>query len=264
VIYRVIKYVNSPTDRTADTIKVMFSEKIFNPNGTSFFITNPPPQTFIAWWAATGTDLADSLLEGIPSFIRVVDDSVLYFAMSNGKYITSNNWMNIRASSRFLRDGIGNYPADNNRRVRLEVETILIINTFPNPSGVTIRRIPSDSIHIENVLPGGKSVVKQWVTSDRAGTVISLGGIQKPLTGEPVNLILKIYDVVGNLVTWTDDPNIFKQDQAPMEVNLYWNGMNKMGMGVAPGVYRATIFINYPPQSEIKDIKTMTTVGITN
>jgi hypothetical protein len=33
-------------------------------------------------------------------------------------------------------------------------------------------------------------------------------------------------------------------------------------MKVAPGVYRAVVYVDYPPLSNIRDIKTISTVGI--
>jgi fibro-slime domain-containing protein len=141
----------------------------------------------------------------------------------------------------------------------------MIINTFPNPSGVTLKRITTDSIVIENVVPDGRSVVKNWVTTDRAGTVISLGGIQRPdpsRTTEPVKLTLKIYDVVGNSVTWTRTDDLFKSGTTPKEINLYWNGINKKRMKVAPGVYRAAVYVDYPPASKMQDIKSIKKIGI--
>jgi fibro-slime domain-containing protein len=141
----------------------------------------------------------------------------------------------------------------------------MVINSFPNPSEATLKRISTDSIVIENVVPGGRSTVKNWVIADGAGIVISLGGIARPdpsITTEPVKLTLKVYDVVGNSVTWTNEPDLFKQGQTPMEVNLYWNGMNKKGMKVAPGVYRAIVYVDYPSSSKIRDIRSVRKIGI--
>jgi fibro-slime domain-containing protein len=265
VIARIIKKINSANDRTKDTVKVWFSEKIYNQTGGTFPLTNIPVETFIAWWGFTGTALADSLISGITVFVKNSGDTLLVFSMSNSKNLTSENWINIRASSALIRDARGNLPADNNRRVQVQIQTILVINAFPNPSGVTVKRIPNDSIVIENVVPGGRSVVKDWVTADRAGTVISLGGIARPDTArtrKPVTLTMKIYDAVGNSVTWTRTEDLFKSGSTPSEVNLYWNGINKRGMKVAPGIYRASVYVNYPPAAKIQDIKSVKIIGI--
>ncbi|MBN2035483.1 MAG: fibro-slime domain-containing protein [Chitinispirillaceae bacterium] len=270
VIYRIIKYIRVAGDRSRDTVLVLFSEKIQNQTGGRFYISNPPIETFITWWGAAGDTLADSLLAGISSFTRIAADSIIYFAMSNAKNLTSDNWMNIRAGSRYLRDPCGNFPEPVNRRVRVEVVPILNINTFPNPSGVTRKRIPSDAIHIEKVPVNGKSEVKKWVLDDKAGTVISLVGLLVPPvrpdnSRDPVTLQLKIYDVVGNSVTWTTYHDIFNMgpdQKAPSEINLYWNGINKNGMRVAPGVYRAVLYIDYSTASKIKDIRTVKKIGI--
>jgi fibro-slime domain-containing protein len=270
VIYKVTKYVASASDRARDTVWVQLSEKSYNQTGGTFFITNQPVQTFITWWGASGNALADSLIAGIPNFTRVVADSVLVFSMSNRRNLTFDNWMNIRAASGFLRDRRGNFPDTVNRRVRVDIIPALEINTFPNPSRVTLRRVQGDSILVELVQPNQKSRVKEWVLSDKAGTVISLNGLVVPPVRpdharDQVKLTLKIYDVAGNSVTWLSTDDLFKtgpDQQAPSEINLYWNGMNKKGMRSAPGVYRAVMYVDYPAESAIRDIRTIRKIGI--
>jgi hypothetical protein len=270
VIYKIIKYMGSASDRAKDTVRVLLSEKGYNLSGGTFFLTNQPLQTFITWWGGSGGALADSLIAGIPSFTNVVADSILVFTMSNRRNLTSDNWMNIRAASRLLRDNAGNFPDTVNKRVRVDVIPAFAINTFPNPSSVTVRRVQGDSILVELVRPNQKSDVKKWVVTDKAGTVISLNGLVVPPlrpdnSREPVKLRLKVYDVVGNSVTWLSTDDLFKtgpDQQTPSEINLYWNGLNKKGMRSAPGIYRAVIYIDYPSGSTIKDIRTCVKIGL--
>jgi hypothetical protein len=74
---------------------------------------------------------------------------------------------------------------------------------------------------------------------------------------------MKVYDVAGNSVTWAKDEDLFSTSTLPgTSVFLFWNGFNQQKMKVAPGVYRAVVYVDYPPLSNIRDIKTISTVGI--
>jgi hypothetical protein len=120
VIYRAIKTISNAKDRSKDSVKVMFSERIQGPNGATFAITNQPPNTFAVWWGNT-TVSADTLLSGIANFTCIVNDSILYFRMSNRKDLSAQNWMNIETSSIVIRDKLGNTPASNNRKVPVQI-----------------------------------------------------------------------------------------------------------------------------------------------
>jgi hypothetical protein len=123
VIYRAIKVVTDLDNRANDTLKMMFSEEIRGATGAPFAITNPPPNTFAVWWGNTGVS-ADSMLNGISNFNRIVHDSIIHFIMTNKKKITSENWMNIETSSIIIRDKNGNAPVSNNRKVPVEVQSV--------------------------------------------------------------------------------------------------------------------------------------------
>jgi hypothetical protein len=265
VIYRVIKVVTDANNRSTDSVKVMFSEKIIGPAGTAFAITNQPPNTFAVWWGNT-TVSADTLLDGITTFISVVNDSILYFMMKNNKDLGARNWVNIETASVVLSDYIGNTPAANNRKVPVELQSISIIKIFPNPAVATkIQVINGQDITVEVVKPGDKSRAKEIVLEQkRGGSIISIEGITvpPPNTGK-VTLTMKIYDVAGNSVTWIKNEDLFSTSSIPgTSVYLYWNGFNQQKMKVAPGVYRAVVYVDYPPLSNIKDLKTISTVGI--
>jgi fibro-slime domain-containing protein len=269
VLYRVIRYAGSASDPSKDTVRVFLSEKGYNPSRGTMYLSNQPVESFITWWGESGNALADSLLAGIPSFTAIRNDSILVFSMFNRRILTAENWMNIRAVSRYLCDKAGNFPDTQNRRVRVEVVPAFDISTFPNPSGVTLKRVRESSILVEIVRPGQKSEVENWVKTDKAGTIISLKGLIAPPprpdnSSEPVRLRLKIYDVAGNSVTWLSIDDLFKVKdlQAPSAINLYWNGLNKKGMRSAPGVYRAVIYIDYPALSGINDISASLKIGL--
>jgi len=267
VIYRVIKVITDANNRASDSVKIMFSEKIQGPNKTAFAITNQPPNTFWVWWGNTSVS-ADSLLNGIANFTGV-GDSVLYFTMSNRKDLTAQNWMNIETSSIVICDRLGNTPKANNRKVPVEIQTISIIKTFPNPavaSKITINGTLVDNVFVEIVKPGEKSAVERKVGTDGKGSVISIAGInipKDPEVAKRVTLTMKIYDVAGNSVTWIPRKQLFTGTELPgTSVFLLWDGFNNAGMKSAPGVYRAVLYVDYPAQSDIKDIKLITTLGI--
>jgi hypothetical protein len=265
VIYRAIKVVTDATNHFKDSVKVIFSEKVKALTGTTFAITNQPQSTFGVWWGTTTTP-ADSLLDGINNFTKIVFDSVFYFMMSNNKDLGAQNWVNIKTSPVLLRDNVGNTPGSNNRKVPVEIQSISIIKTFPNPAIATkVQIINGQDLTIEIVKPGEKSRAKQIVLEEkRGGSIISIEGIiiPPPNTGN-VRLTMKIYDVVGNSVIWTGTEDLFSVSSIPgTSIFLYWNGFNQQKMKVAPGVYRAVVYVDYPPLSNIKDLKTISTVGI--
>jgi hypothetical protein len=266
VIYRAIKVITDANIRSKDSVKVIFSEKIKGNNLATFNITmNQPPNTFSVWWGNT-TVSADSLLVGINAFNKIKNDDSLYFMMSNNKDLTARNWMNIKTASILIRDNIGNTPQSNNRKVPVELQTISIIKTFPNPAVATKIQINNgEDVTIEVVKPGEKSRAKEIVLERRqGGSIISIEGITipPPNTGN-VTLTIKIYDVAGNSVIWAKNDNLFSTSNIPgTSVFLYWDGFNSQKMKVAPGVYRAVVYVDYPQLSNIKDIRSISTIGI--
>ena len=46
-----------------------------------------------------------------------------------------------------------------------------------------------------------------------------------------------------------------------VDFNIYWRGLNSAGLPVAPGVYRAVIYIDYASPSHV-DTRPSTNVGI--
>jgi hypothetical protein len=260
VIYRVIKVVTDLENRANDTFKVMFSEKISSANNSTFAITTPPPNTFAVWWGNT-TVSADTLLNGINNFISIVNDSILYFIMNNNKDLTAQNWMNIETSSIVIRDNIGNTPASNNRKVPVELQTILIIKIYPNPAVTVATEIQithDENISIEVVKPGDKSMAKQIVLEEkRGGMIIAFEGINiPPLSTGKVLLMMEVYDASSSShVIWARNEDLFKTSNIPgTSVYLYWNGFNQNGMKVVPGIYYVSVYIDYSPASGIRDI----------
>jgi hypothetical protein len=276
VIHRAIKVLTNANDRTTDTVKILFSEKVRNPNGAAFALTTPPTNVMAVWLGNTSTS-ADNLLANIAAFDRVTD-SIFYFRMTNGADLNANHWVNIEYNPIILRDAsVGNAPAANNRKVQVEIQTVSIIKNFPNPAIATKVIFPNTNpsiINIDNksntvveiVKPGDESIVKKTVLRDKKGSIISIEGIvipPDPNVAKEVTLTMKIYDVAGNSVTWIPATKIFNNEVKPgTSVYLFWNGFNNAGMRVAPGVYRAVLYVDYPSISNIKDIRSISMLGI--
>jgi hypothetical protein len=266
VIWRVVKYSVSE-DRTQDTVKVFMSEKVKAADGSAFTIANQPLQTFNVW-DSSGTVRLDTMLAGINGFYTILSDSVLIFVMKNGRDLTSSNWMNIKSDKRPLCDKNGNFPTDRNQKVRVEVinSQTVTIRVGPNPAGATTKRIPDGTIYFDYQ---HNSADWSWIKADKAGTVITL--VNLPVPGPAgqkaaVTAYLKIYDIIGNLVNWSSAGNIFEGDPITGGIvpqkNIYWNGLNKEGMKVAPGVYRTVVYIDYHGAGRIQNAKIITKIGI--
>ena len=85
---------------------------------------------------------------------------------------------------------------------------------------------------------------------------------------DQVSAQMKIYDLVGNLVNYEKTDNLLAGFKAGdlkssgLNVDIYWNGSNRKGMLVAPGVYRVVLFIRYPSNLGFPDTKFVKKVGI--
>jgi hypothetical protein len=108
-----------------------------------------------------------------------------------------------------------------------------------------------------------------WISSGPGGgVVISIQGLSVPeVDNDKVKGSMSIYDQAGNTVNWSLTDNLFAGMPAGSSPGregylLYWNGLNRRGMVVAPGIYRCVISIKYPGSSGLKDVKQITKIGI--
>jgi hypothetical protein len=207
------------------------------------------------------------MLGGINGFYTIVSDSTLIFVMSNGQNLTNFNWMNINAATKLLRDQSGNFPSDLNQKVRVEVKNPTVtIQAGPNPAGATTKHVNDGTISFDYLKNNN---ARSWIKTDNAGTVIAIGNLPIPVSlsqKAAVSAYLKIYDVVGNLVNWSAAADIFHNDPLSggtlPSKDIYWNGLNKQGMKVAPGVYRTVVFFDYHGAEAIANVKLITKIGI--
>jgi hypothetical protein len=235
------------------------SEKISQSSGVPFSRTNLPGLTFNVWNGADTTK-NDTMLTGINNFFSVVNDSVLVFIMSNGHDLNAGNLINIRTDNIQLQDRRGNVTPVQNRLVRVTIDgstvTLVVIN---NPAVPSIRHVPDGQLQFTH-----ESNARQWVRNEGAGTLISIGNLLPPgpEVQEKVKGWMKIYDAIGNSVNWGDNQDIFSSVGNGYTMDIYWNGLNREGMAVAPGIYRAVIYIDYPKSAGIADIKRVKKLGI--
>jgi fibro-slime domain-containing protein len=265
VVWEVKKFI-ADESRSHDTVKVYMSEKITDQAGNPFSASTLPADVFNVW-LANGTTLVqvDAMLDGIPGFFTITSDSILVFTMDNSKDLSTNNYINLNFINSKIKDVAGNPPAEINQRVKVYVVYIDIFAIFtgPNPARPSLAHPePLEFKHNSNAIT--------WAKQGQ-GTVISLKNIPVPQNADGpknVSASIKILDVIGNTVNWISTSDAFaginiSGGMIP-EMDIYWNGLNKNGMVVAPGIYRSVLYINYPSNSKIPNVKVISKLGITH
>jgi hypothetical protein len=109
---------------------------------------------------------------------------------------------------------------------------------------------------------------RDWVRTERAGTVITFQIAPSSNSNETVTGFIKVFDEVGNLVnsastqdalaSVTYDPN---DGGGAIDYDIYWNGSNQRGLRVAPGVYRILVYLTYTAPANTKQ-RLSGTVGV--
>ena len=266
VVWRAVKRIVSG-DPHQDTVTISMSEKITGQNGGSFSTINEPRLTFIVWTQDAGSSFIaiDTMLTGITSFTRVINDSIVVFVMSNGHDLNSDHWVSLQSQIPTLLDRNDNAPAADNRKCRVIVEGSAVKVVVPvNPAGPSVRYVQTPELVFKHT-----PEALTWISSGPgSGVVISIQGLSVPeVDNDKVKGYISIYDQAGNTVNWSSTDNMFATlpaGSAPGRDGylLYWNGLNRRGMAVAPGIYRCVISIKYPGSSGLKDVKQITKIGI--
>jgi fibro-slime domain-containing protein len=268
VIWSVTKTINNPENRVQDVVVVTFSEPITGPGGTPFSWAKVKPSDVFTVYKLKPDGTYDTIplaLDSIMSFAELVNDSTLKFTMANGVDITANDYMNIKAITGQVYDSKGNAPVSDNRKAPVKVVGALPprIVAVPNPSGPTFVHQSPGVLNFEN-----NPNARDWVRLEHAGTVITFQ-ITPPTSGETVDGTIIIYDAVGNRVTSAGPTNALaslKYDPSNLSsayaYDIYWNGSNEQGLKVAPGVYRAIVYLSYNSPAKSEKKKLWGTVGI--
>ncbi len=268
VVWQVIKHANGPTHQN-DVVEVQFSENIFNRSGGQFTTANQPSQTLMAYTLTpTGYVAIDTMFSNIVGFNSNQPDSVLFFTMTNGANLTDTNYVNIVTPNCLIQDQYGNVPPEDNHRCRVAITgNAISLVAFPNPSRGTYKH-PTSSGNNGDIDLFDQPQASQWVQRDNAGFVLQLQGVNWPQIGTGnVGAHLEIYDIVGNLVNSAQTDNLLKNsvqgNSNSTSVSIYWNGGNHKGMLLAPGVYRAVVYITYPANTlNYKNARLITKLGV--
>jgi hypothetical protein len=99
VIWSVVKKETSRSDRTRDIVMVTFSEPI-GTEGNAFSISTSPVNVFRVWYASVGAGTetlveVKGMLDNILSFYQVENDSTVLFYMTNGKDLTTLDYLSL-------------------------------------------------------------------------------------------------------------------------------------------------------------------------
>lgn len=268
VIFSVTKEIKDIDDRSKDIVTIKFSEPIVRTSdGQLLSISDTASKIFYVWEIDSKGNYVkvDSLLAGINNLRGINSDgSQISFTTSNGADLSSKHFISINDTIPKVKDTSsvvnGNIPVKGNVKVN-----VLIINNLP----VLVRSVPNPSQPIFNRVIPGKLIVAHepnalnWVRNDNAGTVMAFQ-ISLPDRSETdvhLRCKIKIHDLVGNLVAIEESEDIMKtipnaallSYSTKYDVNIYWNGSNKQGMAVAPGVYRVNIKLEYYGESIAKN-----------
>jgi hypothetical protein len=274
----VTKTIVNISDRTQDVVRVTFSEPIQGPNGSQFTPATVKPQVVLTVYRLRPgtTDVYDTINTlsanlapngidslTIKSFSRVVNDSTLEFIMSNGKDLTTADFININVGPNQIFDGrsrtgggVGVPPVVNNQKVAVKVINAAPnkIIAVPNPSGPIFTR-PGEA-------PGNFSFVNNpfaltWVREDQAGTAIVFDLSPPKSAGEWINATIKIFDAIGNVVNTADTVITYNKIQdttTTIKYTAYWNGSNSSGLRAAPGVYATSVYLTYSSATKPKQL----------
>jgi hypothetical protein len=253
VIWLVQKTIKDAKDRTKDEVTVVFSEPIGTKGGGTY--KNNPALTFIVW-EKNGPANGDSVFFHDISSDTSKDASSITFKMTNGNDLTALDSLKLVEDGQMITDKNGNAAVKLNQKepcvvIGPKVAEMLV---SPNPTTPTFTRKGPGILEIAN-----NSQARSWVYADhQSGTVFTFP--YSPSPGQPgkkiVELHLKIYDVIGNLVQVADTVNNENGTDGVMpqgwgtgasrrDYDMYWNGSNSKGMPVAAGVYKALLYIKY-------------------
>jgi len=259
VIWKVTKQIKSADqDRTRDIVTVVFSEPVMNNKGGDLSTDDVPAVMFYIWEVdptqESGYRLKDSLLLNIDN-LQSADESVVTFLTENNVDLNPRHFVSIRmfGDSSYITDrvGTGNYPDPDNQRVRIIVTGIQAdkLYSYPNPALATVKRVPAGRIYAKHT-PNAR----KWVKEDNAGVVINFNLFIPDDISTKVKCIVKVYDMVGNMVGTNTEKNLLASIPADalkessgtlFPIDLYWNGFTQKKMKAAPGVYKVVVYIEY-------------------
>jgi fibro-slime domain-containing protein len=277
VIWRVIKEITNLNNRKTDIITIAFSEPIHRVHDGARISTADHPEDILYVWDKNedGTyDLIDKILHGINNF-QTVGDTIISFVTANGFDISARHYFSFNGDTPYVADNSNhnNTPLTINRKVTVMVigpEPVEIC-VAPNPARANFNHVAAGTFTATH-----NPLARRWVTNDRSGVLLTFPILLPSLQeqGIKIRCIARIYDIAGNPVISGDTPDLLSSipssarnaNGSAYNIDIYWNGSNRDGMRVAPGIYQAYIVLKYSgPQellSKYHDTKITGTIGV--
>jgi hypothetical protein len=274
------KQLDKGNQRERDVVTVTWSEPIKRrSDGSSISTSCDPSAMFYAWRVhpddpgdTSRFELLPAMLAGITNLDAGSDQNHAVFRMTNGNDLNHNHWMNFDTVYVIDQSPRANRPNDNNRKVQVVVtgnpEGPVI--PIPNPFKPTLV-IPGEGPGIINIIHNPDA--KDWV-KNIGGTLLRFDVRIPANPNIEINCIVKIYDVVGNIVQSAKGrlyDGLNRQNVDTLELaqtDIFWNGTNGRGMVVAPNVYRVVVYLSYKYRGNAKDVtvpepqRKITAVGV--
>lgn len=256
VVWSVIKEM--PTNsRKDDIVTITLSEQIQNIN-----ISNKPEDVFWVYIKENGNFTKVDRFDGA-EIIGFDNAKTIKIKMSNGKDLNNSNWVNIHYTKNLISDIHDNRPDSMNQKVNVRVK----------PKGVEVQIGPNPFLPSNNIGPG-KIVLHHnenaFSDANQNGGIVIVVNLPIPDDGD-VFLTLKVYDVTGNLVNYSEKTNVMKDlkkqfktseiQSSQLALKYTWLGNTKKGMKAAPGVYKVVVSVDYE-SSSYSDARIIELVGV--
>ncbi|HEX7510306.1 MAG TPA: hypothetical protein VF335_03345, partial [Chitinivibrionales bacterium] len=278
VIWTVVKEIKALGDRKQDIVTITLSEPIQSPNGSAFAVGSQPMLVLYVWTKdSSGAYVLDSIMlsknavtgDAINTFEPSSDGKTITFIMSNGKDLTSRDFISIQPNSIYIADksNMLNIPSNNNQKVMVTVLQSIpnVIAVGPNPCKPTLDFPPGQDP--KKIILADEPNAINWVKT--GGTILQF---KISISSDPLQKItgyLRIYDLVGNLVNKAETNNshpIIKPAWSGVstvrDIDIYWNGINSKGMMVAPGGYQALLVLTFQDSKGSQPRKYFGVIGI--
>jgi len=271
VVWKIIRNLKN------NNVRIFLSEKVKNINNNLLTINDNPNLTLNLYFKDPNGVMQpyDFLIASITTYSAISDD-MLTFILPNNIDLTPYHYMNLEIDSTLfptatnngsvVMDLNSNRPHIDNIKKPVKPEDQLDSMLIgPNPATAGFIYRDPGYLTLDNDLDAIPIVVEKKI-----GTII-----QVTITPDTsMSATLKIHDMAGNLVSWAhieDYYNYLKtsinnplsqlQIASKLTLNYYWNGSNKKGMKVSPGVYRVVFTVDYK-NSPLHDVKFIDIVGI--
>jgi fibro-slime domain-containing protein len=236
-------------DHSNDILTIKLSEPIKRADKQDLNVLDTPSVSFSVWYKdqTNSAFTLVKLLDSIPNYLST-GSSVVEIRMTNGRLLSTSNYINIRAETRSISDVPGNFPDTNNVKVKVEViNDIITVVPVPIPTVAAFTHTKPGEMKIEH-----DPLALEYAKNNQ-GIAFQINiPFPEVSNGEKLGCTFKVYDHVGNLVFTQEEENIvpvavrsLKVDRENYQLDIYWNGSNKQGKAVSPGIYRVVFYFSY-------------------